>query len=49
LENGKIKLIIKINIHLDKEHYGQMYDHGCGFDISEEDILKIFDNYRVIE
>lgn len=49
LENGKIKLIIKINIHLDEKHYGQMYDHGCGFDISEEDISKLFYNYKIIK
>lgn len=48
LKNGKIKLIIKINIHLDKEHYGQMYDHGCGFDISEEDISMLFYKYMII-
>lgn len=47
LENGKIKLIIKINIYLDKEHYGQMYDHGCGFDISEEYISMLFYNYMI--
>ena len=44
IENGKIKLSIRIDIYVDKENYGKMYDHGCGFSISKKDINLLFYN-----
>ena len=42
LENGTIKFVIKIGIYLDEKNYGKMYDHGCGFSISDDDVCKLF-------
>lgn len=42
IENGIIKIIIKIDIHLDEKYYGKTYDHGCGFAIEEHNILKLY-------
>lgn len=42
LENGTIKLIIKVGIYLDEKNYGKTYDHGCGFSISESNICELF-------
>lgn len=47
IENGKIRLTLKIGIYLDKENYGKMYDHGCGFGIHEEDIKDLFYIYDI--
>lgn len=46
LENGTIKITLKVDIYLDKENYGKTYDHGCGFAICEKDILKLFYKYN---
>lgn len=43
LENGAIKLIIKVDIHLGKNNYGKTYNHGCGFAIEEKNLIKLFD------
>ena len=45
LENGKIVLRIKIDIYLDENNYGKMYDHGCSFSIAEKDISYLFYPY----
>lgn len=42
LENGTIKLIIKVDIHLGKSNYGKTYNHGCGFAIEEKNLIKLF-------
>lgn len=47
LEKGKIRLSLKVDIYLDKANYGKMYDHGCSFSISEENIEKLFYQYIV--
>ena len=44
IENGKIKIIIKVDIHTGKSNYGKTYDHGCGFSIKEDDLTKLFKN-----
>ena len=46
INNGKIRLQIKVDIYLDKDNYGRMYDHGCSFSIAEEDITKLFYEYN---
>lgn len=46
LENGTIKITFKVGIYLDKNNYGKMYDHGCGFKLSEKDITKLFYKYN---
>jgi hypothetical protein len=40
--DGTIKLVIRVDIYLDENNYGKMYDHGCGFQISYGDITKLF-------
>ena len=42
LDNGVIKLKLKVDIYRDKENYGKIYDHGCGFCIQEKDIKKLY-------
>ena len=42
LENGYIKLVIKVGIYLDEKRYGNTYDHGCGFAIKDDDICKLY-------
>ena len=42
IEDGTIKLTIKIDIHLDEKYYGKTYDHGCGFAIEEHNVPKLY-------
>lgn len=42
LEDGTIKITIKIDIHLDEKYYGKTYDHGCGFTIEEHNLTKLY-------
>ena len=44
IKNGKIKLSIRIDIYTDKDNYGKMYDHGCGFSISKDNLNLLFNN-----
>lgn len=47
LKQGKIKLSLKIDIYLDENNYGKMYDHGCSFSISEKNIEELFYKYFI--
>jgi len=47
IEDGVIRITFKVDIHTDEKYYGQTYDHGCGFDIQEKDIIKLYDRYRI--
>ena len=47
IENGTIRVNLKIDIHVDAKHYGQTYDHGCGFSIQEKDITKLYTKYKI--
>lgn len=49
IESGVIRVTIKVDIHLDEKHYGQTYDHGCGFAIKEENITKLYSKYNIDE
>lgn len=42
IEDGTIKIVIKVDIHTGINNYGKTYDHGCGFSIKEEDLTKLF-------
>jgi len=42
LENGTIKVSLKVDIHLSKKRYGKTYNHGCGFAINESDLPKLY-------
>ena len=42
IENGTIKLQLKIGVRTDKDNYGTVYNHGCSFKISEEDLQELF-------
>ena len=42
IENGTIKLQLKIGVRMDKDNYGSVYNHGCSFKISEEDLRELF-------
>ncbi len=46
IENGFIKISLKIGSYDKLEKYGKIKEHGVGFSIREEDLLKIFDIYR---
>ena len=42
IENGTVKVSIKIGIHLDEKRYIKTYDHGCGFAIDEFNLPKLY-------
>lgn len=42
LEDGTIKLVVKVGIYTDEKRYGKTYDHGCGFAISDNDLCKLY-------
>lgn len=42
IENGTIKVTIKIDIHLNEKNYGKTYDHGCGFTIEQHNLTKLY-------
>ena len=46
LEEGIIKVKLKIGNYYDDAHYGMVHSHGVGFEISENDLDKLFDYYR---
>ena len=45
IEDGIIRITLKVDIHLDEKNYGKPYDHGCGFAIQEKDITKLYHIY----
>lgn len=47
IENGTIKMTIKVDIHTGKNNYGKTYDHGCGFSILEENLTKLFKKLNI--
>ena len=47
LEQGIIRITIKIDIHKDEKRYGNTYDHGCGFSINEQDLTKLYSVYEM--
>lgn len=47
IEDGTIKFMLKIGVYWDADNYGKIYDHGCSFAISREDIKKLFNRYIV--
>lgn len=46
LEEGVIKVSIKIGNHYDEARYGMVRSHGIGFAIAEADLDKVFEFYR---
>ena len=42
IENGTIRVHIKVDIYTDSKHYGTSYDHGCGFAIEECNLSRLF-------
>ena len=46
IENGTIKLTIKVDIYTNEKYYGRTYDHGCGFSIEEKNLSKMFYNIK---
>lgn len=47
IEQGIIRLTIKIGIHKSGDKFGKMKYHGCGFDINEKDLDKLFQLIQV--
>ena len=47
LEDGTIKLVVKVGIYLDEKKYGKTYDHGCGFAISDKELCKLYYKYDI--
>lgn len=43
LETGIISVSFKLGYFKSGEHYGEIYDHGTSFDISKEDLEKLFE------
>ena len=48
IENGSIKLTIKLDIYLNEKYYGKTYDHGCGFTIEEHSLPKLFNLIKAL-
>lgn len=46
IERGVIRLSFRIGIFRSGERFGQMHDHGSGFEIKECDLLKLYDLYK---
>lgn len=46
IEEGKIKVLLKIGNYHDKQRYGQVNAHGVSFCIKEENLIELFDIYR---
>lgn len=42
IESGIIRVTLKVDIYTDEKNYGKTYDHGCGFDIEELNITKLY-------
>lgn len=45
IENGTIKVVFKIGVFRSGNRIGQIHDHGSGFAIREEDLLKLYELY----
>lgn len=43
IENGIIKMTVKVDIYTSEKHYGKTYNHGCGFTIDEKNIPTLYD------
>lgn len=46
IQEGTIKICIKIDIHLGKTNYGKTYNHDCGFAIEEKNLSELFYKYE---
>jgi len=46
IENGKIKVALKLGNYYTKERYGMTNSHGISFIIDDKDILELFDIYK---
>ena len=46
IDNGIIKITLKIGSYHDTKRYGMVSSHGDGFCIKESDLLELFDLYR---
>lgn len=46
IEEGKIKILIRVGSYTDAKRYGMVSSHGVGFCIKDEDIRAVFDIYR---
>ena len=46
IEDGKIRVNFKLNIKTTGDKIGQIHDHGTSFDILEQDIGKLYNEYN---
>lgn len=46
LSLGKIKVCFKVGFYKNQKKFGKTYDHGTGFEIRKEDILKLYQKYE---
>ena len=44
--DGKIKVMLKIDSHIEPEKYGNVDEHGVGFAISEDALTDVFDLHK---
>lgn len=45
IEKGIITIYIQTGVYYDKKRFGQIHDHGCAFQIKEQDLQEIFTRY----
>ena len=47
IEECVIRITFKVDIRLNGKKYGQTFEHGCGFDIQEKDLVKLYSKYDI--
>lgn len=47
IEKGNIKICFKIGIYHSENKLGKTYDHGTGFEIKKEELLKLYDKINI--
>ena len=48
IEDGTIKLSIKVDIYTSDKYYGKTYDHGCGFAIEEHNLIRLYNKQNLM-
>ena len=47
VENGTIKMTVKVDIYTSEKYYGKTYNHGCSFTIEEHNLTKLYDKINL--
>lgn len=47
LEHGIVRITFKLSVFLNENKYGKIHNHGTDFNISEENLNKLYDKYII--